>query len=698
MGVLSRLLGGAEKRGTLRNPSPEDLLALARHRTTTGVSVTPESALAYSAVLACIRVLSESVATLPFILYERLDRGKQRATEHWLYPLLHDAPNPAMTRFEWMSTVVGHLAGWGNAFAEIQVNGAGQPIALWPLPPNKVTVGGSPVEGLTYSYNDKTGRPWPIAAERMLHLRGLGSDGVIGYSVLALARESVGLGLATQEFGARWFGNGARPSVVLEHPGVLGDEAYERLRNNWLEKHQGLENSHRVAILEEGMKVETIGIPPEDSQFLETRKFQRTEIASIFRVPPHMIGDLERATFSNIEQQSIDFVTYTLGPWLSCIEQRIGMSLLSPGERQRLFAEFLAAGLLRGDIQTRYAAYAVGRNWGWLSANDVRELENLNPVDGGDMYLVPLNMVPAEDVGKLAGADQSDGSDESDSSDETDDEDEQPTRQVGLPARHVTDSQEQRAVGRRRRLSSVGEGQIADAAQRLVNREANDILNAARRFARRPDGLADFRRWLNEFLDNHQPVVQERLWAPTWALAQLAADEAADEAQEAGFEGALAEENLRRFADEYMGSRAQGWVAMLRSSLYDGLDRADGSDRSVRAADPDPVWLAETEAVIDDRRANEADSWGRDEANRVVNAVAVTVWAAMSVMFLRWSATGAENCPYCEKMDGRTVGIAQWFMQAGEGLDIDGLPSLRPGRDMRHPPLHRGCDCNVLIG
>ncbi len=686
MGVLSRLIGGNEKRGTLRNPSAADLLALANQKTVTGVSVTPESAMAYTAVLACVRVLSESVATLPLILYERLDRGKRRATDHWLYSLLHDAPNPAMTRFEWMTTAVGHLAAWGNSYNEIEINGAGRPVALWPLPPNKIVIAGSPVTGLKYTYQATGGTPHPIAAERMLHIRGLGGDGVVGWSVLRLAREAVGLGLATQEFGARWFGNGARPAVVL-----------------WNAQHEGLANSHRVSILEEGMDVETIGIPPEDSQFLETRKFQRTEIASIFRVPPHMIGDLERATFSNIEQQSLDFVIYTLAPWLACIEQRIGLALLTPVERQRLFAEFLVAGLLRGDIQSRYQAYAVGRNWGWLSANDVRELENLNPVDGGDTYLVPLNMVDAAAPAQPAAAPPVEQPADDESLDEdTDDTPPQSRRIVDWPETRRL-AFYQRSVGRRRRLSAVGEGQIADAAQRVVNREANDIVNAARRFARRPDGVADFRAWLDGFLDEHQVFVRERLWSSTWALSQLAADEADNEANEAGYEGTFDEDGLRRFADEYMGSRATGWTAMLRTDIYNALDRAEQSDRSdgsrlERRADEPAQWLTEVETTLDDRRQNEADSWGRDEANRVVNAVAVTVWAALSVMFLRWSATGGENCPYCEKMDGRTIGIAQWFMQAGEGLDVEGLPSLRPGSNMRHPPLHRGCDCNVLIG
>lgn len=683
MGVLSRLLKPPNQ--PERRDTSSALLAMLSggESSASGVSVTPESSLAYSAVLACVRVLAEGVAQLPLILYERQERGRTRAVDHPLSALLHTSPNPVITSFEWREVMMAHLTLWGNAFCEIERNGAGRPLALWPLLPGSMTV--HEKDGMRwYEYQLENGRTIPMRSDQILHIPGFGYDGLAGKSLIRLSRESVGLGIAAGRYGATVFGSGEVPGGVLEHPGVLGDEAFEHLQKSWAARHQGLSNANRLAILEEGMKYTKTGVPPEDAQFLETRRFQRTEIAAIFRVPPHMIGDLERATFSNIEQQSLDFVTNTLGPWLVRIEQRLSMSLLTEVERTRYYAEFLVAGMLRGDIATRYESYVKGRNWGWLSANDVRELENMNPIENGDAYLVPLNMVDAA----------AEPLEPPETTPETI-PDEETTRRIACAENRADDGRETRAVGRRRRLSAVGAGQIADAAQRVVNRESNDILNAARRFGRRPDGLADFRKWLNDFLDNHQPVVRERLWSSMWSLAQLAADEADNEANEAGYEGSYDEESLRRFADDYMGSRATGWVAMLRTDLYDGLDRAE--DSGTRAAEPDPAWLTETEAVIEKRKDSEADSWGRDESNRIVNAVAVTVWAALGVGFLRWASSG-ENCGYCDKMNGRTIGIAQWFMEAGEGLEVDGLPSLKPGTSMRHPPLHRGCDCNVLIG
>jgi HK97 family phage portal protein len=367
-------------------------------RTASGVTITPDTAMQATTVYACVRILSETVASLPLPLYRRVgDRGRERAIDHPLYTLLHDAPNPEMTSFELRETLMGHLALWGNSYCDIETDGAGRVTALWPLRPDKMAVRRDKGTGLiVYEYTlPGTMQKVQLAADRILHLRGLSVNGLVGLPPIAMARQSIGLAIATEEFGARFFSNNAQPGVVLEHPGKLGEEAYTRLRESWSETHSGLSNAHRVAILEEGMKLDKIGIPPNDAQFLETRKFQAVEIARIFRVPPHLIGDLDRATFSNIEQQSLEFVIHTIRPWLVRIEQAITRSLLMPSERRTYFAEFLVDGLLRGDTTSRYQAYAIGRQWGWLSINDVRERENMNPVAGGDAYLEPLNMTEA---------------------------------------------------------------------------------------------------------------------------------------------------------------------------------------------------------------------------------------------------------------------------------------------------------------
>jgi HK97 family phage portal protein len=370
-------------------------------RSAAGVVVNEESSLRNTAVLACVRILSNSVAMLPLPVYRRIQpRGKQRAPEHPLYGILQEQANPEMTAFELRRWLMQHVLLHGNGYAEIDWAPNGQVQALWPLLSAQMQVvrrNGV----LVYRYTLPTGQTIELPSYRVFHLRGMTGDGLEGWSVIrSLMNEAVGLGLATQEYGARFFGNGARPGIVLEHPSTLSDKAYANLKAGWNDSHEGLSNAHRLRILEEGMKVNTISVPPEEAQFLETRKFQVTEIARAFGVPPHLIGDMERATFSNIEHQYMEFLQFSLGPWLVQLEQTIHSQLMRLAEREVFFVEHVRDAILQADTATRYQAYAIGRQWGWLSVNDIRDLENMNPVDDGDQYLVPMNMVDAGQAGE----------------------------------------------------------------------------------------------------------------------------------------------------------------------------------------------------------------------------------------------------------------------------------------------------------
>lgn len=349
----------------------------------------------YTAVYACVRILAETIASLPLLVYERMPRGKQRAPTHPLYPLLHDAPNDEMTSFTFRETMMSHLLLWGNAYAEIEWDNGGRPRALWPLLPDRTFPRrNQETLNLEYVTTLTDGSQVVLPKEKVLHIPGLGFDGLVGYSPIHMARQAIGLGMATEKFGSLFFGQGTNLGGIAEHPNALSDKAYERLEKSLNETYSGLGRSHRILLLEEGMKFQKLGIPPEEAQFLETRKFQTNEIARIYRVPPHLIGDLERATFSNVEQQSIDFAVHTIRPWLVRWEQAINSRMLFNSDR--FFSEFIMDGLLRGDIKSRYDAYAVGRQNGWLSANDIREMENMNPIEGGDVYLVNGNMIPAD--------------------------------------------------------------------------------------------------------------------------------------------------------------------------------------------------------------------------------------------------------------------------------------------------------------
>lgn len=369
--------------------------------TTSGKAVNERTAMQTSAVYACVRILAESVAGLPLHVYERTANGsKSTKPSHPLYRLLHDEPNREMTSFVFRETLMSHLLLWGNAYAQIIRDGRGFPITLYPLLPDRMAVDRNESGELVYTYQSDKGQV-KLRRENILHIPGLGFDGLIGYSPIAMAKNAVGLALATEDYGAAFFANGANPGGVLEHPGVIKPEQADRLRESWQSQFGGA-NAHKVAVLEEGLKFHQMSIPPEQAQFLETRKFQINEIARIFRVPPHMVGDLEKSSFSNIEQQSLEFVKYTLDPWVVRWEQSLQQALILPSEKATIFIKFNLDGLLRGDYQSRMQGYSTGIQNGFMSVNDVRGLEDMNLLtaeEGGDLHFVNGNMVKLADVG-----------------------------------------------------------------------------------------------------------------------------------------------------------------------------------------------------------------------------------------------------------------------------------------------------------
>lgn len=396
MGWLAGLvLPEREQRSML--VTPQDLAEmLSEERSATGRTVSAEKSLLNPTVFSCVRLIAESVGMLPLIVYRKLARGKERATEHPLYTVLHDLPNPELTALELFENLAGHIALWGNAFCEIELDGAGRRRALWPLRPDRMSVDVTDDNERVYVYTLPDGTPKPLPRWKVWHIRGWGTDAWLGKSPVAMAREAIGLALATEEYGARFFGNDSRPGGILTHPGKLSPEAASRLKKGWEEGHRGLSNAQRVAVLEEGITWTQIGIAPEDAQFLETRKFQEIQICQIYRVPPHMIGIVDRSTSwgTGIGQQTQAYVTFGLGPYLKRISQTVFRDLLTREERSQYFAEHLSAALVVNDLITRSNAYNIARNGGWMSVNDIREAENLNPVDGGDGYLQPLNMAP----------------------------------------------------------------------------------------------------------------------------------------------------------------------------------------------------------------------------------------------------------------------------------------------------------------
>ncbi|NUT96737.1 MAG: phage portal protein [Saccharothrix sp.] len=631
-----------------------------------GVHVNEDTALTYGPFFAGVRVIAEDLGSLPLPLYERLARGKRRATSHPLYALLHDAANPLMGAMAFRETLQGHALTWGGGLANIVRNGAGEITELWPLRPDRTipevrrTAPGK--ISLSYRYADQVNGIYArLLPDEVLHIAGLGFDGIRGYSVVHLAKQAIGLGLATEKYGSAFFGNGSRPGGVLTHPGTLSKGARERMAADWENLHRGLDRAQRVAILEEGVNWQQIGIPPEDAQFLETRKLQVTEMARWLRLPPHKIGDLERATFSNIEELQLDYVASALRSWLVRWEQAITLRLLLPSERGRYFAEHLVDGLLRGNTMARYQAYAIGRNWGWLSADDIREKENLNPLpDGrGETYLVPLNMVPAPTPEQADDTAPAGGGQE----------------QAARRARLLRG----RSAEARRRIAQAFAPLIQDADARLARLERDRVTELAEEHLaeRGRRSAASFLTAVRGLYDTVIRAECVAAWLPLFSA--LAAETAADAAADVGYDG---EVDLTRWVAAYTESHAAYRVASAIGQITATVDR--------HPEDPAAAVAERLETFVADRPQRTA----RWETAQVPNAAAREAWRTAGVRRLRWVTTG-KNCPFCQDLEGRVVDIETPFVPAGG--EVTGLEEkLKVDRNTFHPPIHPGCDCQVV--
>ena len=365
--------------------------------TSSGLRITEKSALQYTPFWAAVRIISGTVASLPFKVYRHLENGgKQSDPTHKVYQLLHDRPNEYMDALTFIETRQAHVLTYGNGFAEIQRDGAGRPIALWPLLPDrterKMMKDGTPY----YEIRSQTGETAYLRDENVLHIKGLGFDGYTGYNVVAYHKEAIGYGAAVKQYGSRFFSKDGTPGGILEHPNNLTKEAAERLQKSWEDTYTGLSQSHRVAILEEGMKWTKMGVDPEQAQSIETQKYTVEDCARIFQIPPHKLGSTEHTSYSSNEENNIDFVTMTMYYWFRKWEEECNYKLFMPSEQGKIFCEILVDGLLRGNTLNRYNAYNIGRNAGFLSVNDIREKENMNSIGPeGDIYLEPLNTKPA---------------------------------------------------------------------------------------------------------------------------------------------------------------------------------------------------------------------------------------------------------------------------------------------------------------
>ncbi len=469
-------------------------------RARAGVRVDPDLALTYSAVWACVRIIGETMACLPWhVMRNRPDGGKEQVKGSPLTWLLHNRPNPEMTAFTFREVTQGHVLLYGNAYAEIERDQAGIVKGLWPLAPDRMKVTRDDGGNIVYVYRDGANRESVLRASQVFHVKGLGYDGLQGYSVIQYARDIIGLGLATERFGSSFFGNGARPGGIFEHPHEVGEVALKHLKESIQAHHGGPDRAGGVMILEEGMKWTTTSVPPDDAQFLETRKFQVTEIARWFRVPPHKLADLDRATFSNIEEQSIAFVTDTIVPWAIRYEQEANIKLLSNKQSRTHFTRMNINGLLRGDFKSRMEGYKIGREMGIFSGNDILRKEDMNPLPGkeGKFYMVPMNFQTTKAILEA----------------EKPKPEPAPVPVVMPPQPGEEPPKDPDADEKPPEAKSAIEGikraytgLFADAVSRVVSKET---LAARRAFKKYGDNPQGFELWVAEFYDKHEEYVRD---------------------------------------------------------------------------------------------------------------------------------------------------------------------------------------------
>lgn len=657
----SKLLSGTE------NPERWLVDAVGGNSTKTGIYVNEETALKFSAVFACVRILAESVASLPLPVYKRLKVGRERAIDHPLYSLLHDQPNGEMTSYSFREVLMVHLLLWGNAYCEIERDNFGRIIGLWPLLPNKTwPERDDSTRQIVYKTISSDGKMITLSSDKVLHIPGLGFNGLIGFSPIRMAmQEAIGLGLAAEEFGADFYANGAHMGGIIEYPAKISKDGRERFETSVRDKYGGLGKAHKLMVLEEGLKFHDVTIPQNEAQFIESRKFQLEEIARMYRVPLHMIQNLDRSTNNNIEHQSLEFVVHTLRPWLVRWEQAISWKLLNPQEKRRYFAKFTVDGLLRGDIKSRYEAYAVGRQNGWLCADDIRELEDMNPLpdDQGKIFLINGNMVPVDLVGGLAQARISKPDNNLLPAQDEDPED--------IKKKNDQRSTEIRTAGAsvRAALAESHSVIIADAVARIMKREEADVMRAARKMLS-ARSREDFYEWIQSFYKDHEEYVRKNI-EPLFASSAIAIQAAA--ASEVDLETDITAE-INKLTQEYLDLFIHRQVGGSQAAIRQAITQAD-----VDNADPLDA-LQETFNAWQTERAQEV---GQEEGYRFGNAIAMGVFIGAGIKYVR-TVTSSKACDFCRSL-------------AMQPIEINTPFCTREARGIKkHPPFHKGCRCLLM--
>ena len=630
-------------------------------RSNTGLIINEDNALSASGVWSAVTQLSQSVAGLPLHLYKRLQpRGKERYTTHPCYKLLHLQPNPEMTAMNFREQQMGQALLNGTCYAEIQMPFSGDNIqALWPLmSANMEVMRGADTE-IVYKYKLPNGDYHYFKQDQVLRVTGFSQNGLIGHNVIQKLTESIALNLSLEEYQARFFSNGAIPRGVLEHPQALSSEARDNLEKSWEKSYGGLSNSNRVAILEEGMKLNTFGVNPADAQALEGRTFQLDEVARIFNMPPHMLKNLSKSSFNNIEQQSLEYVKYSLRPWLVRFEQAYNTQLLRPVQQNKLFFEHLIDGLLRGDAAARHASYVSGRNWGYYSANDIREFENMNPLPGkeGDMYLVPMNMVPADQAADPPEPPPMIAETIPEAEEVTEEDEVKAFWKVSdLEVTQEYEGVEIRVINKGAlagidRVVSSHKRLMTDAAQRIVNKEVASARKAVSK------GRGGFKSWMDSFYKTMPGYIRKN-WKPVqMALMKNVSDESMRIIGEKPFDELPGD--LEKWADAYLDRFVERYIDSSKHQFNQILKNT----RSVRAEITDEeAFAALLNTRLDEMQEKRPLKISTDEGVRESNAAARETYKSQGITKLKWVTRSKKPCAVCDGLNDKTVGIETHFI------------------------------------
>ena len=636
--------------------------------------ITATSALRSTPVWAAVNVIAGTIGSLPLILYRETENGgKEEATDLPLYDMLRWMPNSYQTAIEFFEMGQGHLCLRGNAFFRLEINRADELRAIVPLHPDRIKLKLLSDGVIEYHYDEGTGQPRAFSSEEILHIKGLSSDGLIGYSPITVGAGPVALSFAAEHYGSRFFQNSATPSGILSHPGKLKPESRSNIRNSWKAAH-GNGKQHSVALLEEGLSWTALSVSPEEAQFLETRKYQAEEVARLFNVPPHLLMLLDRSTFNNVVEQNKSFAINCLTPWAVRWEQAIRKSILERFTEPGTFVQFDMDSLLRPDTMARAQANQILLQNGALSIDEWRARENLNPLNdrAGEVHWMPLNIAPVS----VAESGPSDDGAENMLREEL--------RSHGMEIDDTIPILSLRSLGNRRKIAEASRPLLQDAAQKLLRREVKIVrrmmkkqLNGGAREERGTDGLF---QELEEFYHGEFAEVIAEMMLPV--VRSYARQIYTQAALEIGYPPEFTTE-LEEFIREYVAKSSSYHAMTSRQRLQTIL--SDSSFEEV---------LNGLEIELADWLENRANKIGIKQMTEGNGAFSKYAYIAGGVTALRWVTAGPANCPFCKKLSGVVVGTVSNFVEAGQTVE-SGSDKLRARQNIGHPPLHGGCDCFI---